>query len=302
MKIAVSGASGLVGRSLCRRLLAEGHLVAHLVRRPIDAPPEAGRDIHWEPLEGRVDSGELAGCDAVIHLAGENVGAGRWNKKRKDRILESRVRGTETLCRGLAELQQPPATLLCASAIGYYGDREDKQLVETDTPGKGFLADVCRRWEAATSIASTAGIRVVNLRFGVVLSPEGGALERMLDPFRWGVGGKIGTGRQYLSWIGLGEAVDALHLLLGETSIAGPVNLVNPAVVTNLQFTKALGRVLGRPTILPLPAFAVKLLFGEMGRELLLASTRVRPVVLEQSGFQFRHADVEAALRALLKS
>jgi uncharacterized protein (TIGR01777 family) len=235
-----------------------------------------------------------------VHLAGENVAAGRWNDARKLRIRSSRVDGTRMLAAALAQMERPPRALITASAVGYYGDRGDAWMDERSAPGTGFLAEVCRAWEAATEPARSAGIRVAHLRFGVVLSAAGGALKRMLLPFKLGAGGVLGSGDQYMSWISIDDAVGAIVHAVAERSIAGPVNAVAPAPVTNREFTQALGRVLRRPTVFPMPAFAARLAFGEMADEMLLASTRVRPSRLEETGYRFEHTSVEQALRHVL--
>ena len=235
-----------------------------------------------------------------MHLAGENIAVRRWTPAQKARIRDSRVQGTRLLAQSLARLQQPPTVMVCASAIGFYGDRGEELLTEGSAPGSGFLTDTCRAWEAAAQPASEKDIRVVNLRLGVVLSPGGGALAKMLLPFRLGVGGKIGSGRQYMSWIEIDDVVGVIHYALTTDELRGPVNAVAPNPVTNREFTKTLGRVLSRPTIFPMPAFAARLAFGEMADELLLASTRVKPARLQNSGYYFRHPRLEDALRHLL--
>lgn len=297
MKVLVSGASGLIGSALVPFLTTGGHTVTRLVRA--QPRPEAAA-VQWDPLAGRVELASLEGMDAVVHLAGENIAAGRWTPERKARIRESRVRGTTTLCDALAQLSQPPQVLVSASAIGYYGDRGEEVLREDSAPGTGFLAEVCRAWEDATASAVQKGIRVVQLRIGVVLSPTGGALARMLTPFKLGAGGIIGSGKQYMSWIGIDDLVGAIAHALTTDTLHGPVNAVAPRPVTNAEFTQTLGRVLRRPTWLPMPAFAARLAFGEMADALLLASARVEPARLLASGYAFRHPDLEAALRHLL--
>ncbi len=295
MKILVTGASGLVGSALVPLLAGGGHEVARLGR----STPGPG-DIHWDPDAGVLDAAALEGFDGVIHLAGENIAAGRWNAARKRRIKDSRVRGTRLLAETLAALERPPRVLVSASAIGFYGDRGDKELGEESPAGTGFLTEVCREWEAATEAAAGKGIRVVHARLGVVLSRDGGALAKMLTPFKLGAGGIVGSGRQYMSWITLEDTVAALaHLLVTETA-AGPVNVVAPAPVTNREFTKALGRALRRPTLFPLPAFVARVVFGEMADALLLGSTRVKPASLLDSGYVFRHGSLEEGLRAVL--
>lgn len=292
LRIAVSGASGLIGRQLTAFLTTGGHEVLPLVRRP---PRE--HEIYWDPERQEIELSRLEGLDAVIHLAGENIGAGRWNAERKAAVLESRRKGTLLLSEALAKLQQPPRVLLTASAIGYYGNRGDEPLTEESPAGEGFLTEVCQVWEGATEPAKKAGIRVVNLRLGVVLTSSGGALAQMLPPFRAGVGGVIGNGQQVISWVALDDVIGAFYHALFTESLAGPVNVTSPTAVTNAEFTRVLGRVLGRPTIVPLPAPAIRLLFGEMGQSLLLEGARVLPAKLERSGFQFLYPDLEAALR-----
>jgi len=256
--------------------------------------------VRWDPEAGAIDSGGLEGCDAVVHLAGENVGAGRWTAARKAAIRNSRVKGTRLLCEALANLARPPKTLVCASAIGYYGDRGEEVLTEESPPGAGFLPDVCREWEAAAEAAVRKGIRVVHLRIGMVLSPKGGALPRMLPPFRAGLGGVIGTGRQYVSWVALDDLTGIVLHALSREELRGPVNAVAPRPVTNRELTEALGKVLSRPTLLPVPSFALRLAVGEMADPLLLASARVAPRRLEETGYRFRFPELRAALRHLL--
>jgi len=297
MRILVSGSSGLVGSALRPALVAAGDEVGRLVRPGTNAGP---LDVAWDPAAGRIDGEKLDGFDAVVHLAGENIAAGRWNAARKEAIRRSRVDSTLLLSRALAKLKTPPATFVSASAIGYYGDRGDEILQETSQRGHGFLPAVCVAWESAAEPAEAAGLRVVHLRFGVILSKEGGALARMLTPFRLGLGGPVGDGRQYMSWITLDDAVGAIRHALGSTSIAGPVNAVSPAPLTNREFGGILGRVLGRPAIAPLPAFMARMAFGEMADALLLASARVVPGVLQATGYRFRHSELEKALRDIL--
>ncbi len=297
MKIAVSGASGLVGSALVAALTADGHDVARLVRSASSGAPD---QIFWDPAKGVLDGAALDGCGAVIHLAGESIAAGRWNEARKSRILTSRTRGTRLIAENLAALEEPPATLVAASAIGFYGDRGDEVLDESSGPGEGFLADVCVRWEAAAEAARERGVRVVNLRIGMVLDRHGGALERMLTPFRLGLGGPVGNGRQWVSWITTDDLVGTVRHALATASLAGPVNATAPHPVPQGELAKALGRVLSRPAVAPLPAFAVRLLFGEMGDELLLASTRVDSRRLRDSGYTFRRPKLTGALEHLL--
>lgn len=297
MKVIVTGASGLIGTALVPFLTTGGHRVTRLVR---SQPRLGAAEVQWDPMAGQIDLGSLEGIDAVVHLAGENIAAGRWTVEQKTRVRDSRVKGTRVLCEALVGLSQPPQVLASASAIGYYGDRGEEVIREDSPPGRGFLAEVCRDWEAATEPAAQKGMRVVHLRIGMVLSTAGGALAKMLPPFKLGAGGVIGTGKQYMSWVGIDDVVGAIHHVLSTDTVHGPVNLVAPHPVTNSEFTKTLGRVLGRPTLFPLPAFAARLLFGEMADELLLASTRVEPSRLMETGYTFRHPDLEAALRHVL--
>jgi hypothetical protein len=297
VRILVSGSSGLVGSALRPALAAAGDEVGRLVRPGTNAGP---LDVPWDPAAHRIDAAQLERFDAVIHLAGENIAAGRWNEARKEAIRRSRVDGTLLLTRALAKLQTPPATFVSASAIGYYGDRGDEVLQETSQRGRGFLPAVCVAWESAAEPAEAAGLRVVHHRFGVILSQDGGALARMLLPFRLGLGGPVGSGRQYMSWITLDDAVGAIRHTLDSTSIAGPVNTVSPSPVSNRDFGRTLGRVLRRPAIAALPAFAARLAFGEMADALLLASTRVVPGVLQATGYTYRHPELEMALRHVL--
>jgi uncharacterized protein len=298
MKILVSGSHGLVGKAVVARLTNDGHEVLRLVRRErsLGSP-----EVEWDPNRGVIDATHLEGLNAVIHLAGESIAEGRWTDEKKRRIRASRVEGTELLSQTLANLAHPPQTFLCASAIGYYGNRGDETLTEKSAPGNEFLSDVCIAWEKATQPAAEKGIRVVNLRFGVILSSKGGALARMLTPFRMGVGGRVGDGQQWMSWIGLDDVVSAIRFALTSDSLSGPVNVVAPNPVTNADFTSELGKVLSRPTVFPMPAFGVRLAFGEMGEALLLSSQRVLPESLSNAGFAFAHPQLEGALRAALK-
>ncbi len=294
--IAVSGTSGLVGARLVHALCDAGHGVRRLVR---SRATTAADDVYWNPADGVIDREKLSGCQAVVHLAGTSI-AGRWTDVRKREIRESRVKGTDLLARTIAGLPDRPAVLISASAVGYYGDRADEWLTEASAPGNGFLAEVAREWESATQPAIDAGIRTVQLRLGVVLSRAGGAIRQMLTPFRLGLGGVVGSGDQYLSWIALTDVVRLIQWLLAATDISGPVNAVAPEPVTNRVFTKTLGAVLGRPTFVPLPAVAVGALLGEMGRATLLASSRVKPARLLQTSFEFAYPRLESALRHAL--
>jgi hypothetical protein len=294
-RILVSGVSGPIGAALLPSLKTGGYEVTRLVRGA------ASRDaqISWNPAKP-IAPDMVSGFDAVIHLAGESI-VGRWTKTKKAKIRDSRVDGTTNLTEALAQAKRKPEVFVCSSAIGYYGDRGNEVLNERSKPGTGFLADVCRDWEAATQAAAQAGIRTVQMRTGVVLSPKGGALGKMLPPFKIGVGGKIGDGRQWMSWIDVQDMVGAIHHILKSDLLQGPVNMVAPKPVTNAEFTKTLGSVLSRPTILPIPAFAVKLALGEMGETVLLGSQRVEPAELLTSGYPFRFGSLRASLESLLK-
>lgn len=300
MRIAITGSTGMIGTALTTWLSQAGHSITRIVRDP-HFPASDHPVVIWEPKEGRIDTSALEDHDAVIHLAGENIAAGRWTDKRKDLIRESRVRGTSLFCETLAGLNRPPRTLLSASAIGYYGNRNpDETLDESSTSGSGFLAEVCREWEHATAPAQTAGIRVVQMRFGIVLSPHGGALARMLPIFKLGLGGKVGSGKQIMSWIALDEVPAAVSHALSRDALSGPVNFVSPNPVSNAEFTRILGQVLARPTIFPLPTLAARLMFGEMADELLLGGARVVPRRLQESRYSFAHPDLEQALKQML--
>jgi uncharacterized protein (TIGR01777 family) len=292
LRILVTGASGLVGRALVPFLTTGGHEVVRLVRRR----PGPG-ELAWDPERGQLDPEALEGFDAVVHLAGEGIADGRWSASRKASILASREQGTDLLARTLAGLKRPPSVLVAASAIGYYGARDDESVDEESPAGEGFLAEVCRRWEQATLPAKAAGIRVVNLRTGIVLTPTGGALARMLPPFQVGLGGPVGSGKQGMSWIGLDDLVGAIQFSLFTPSLAGPVNATAPAPESSLAFARTLGKVLGRPAVLPLPSAAVIALFGEMGQALLLDGARVLPTRLLDAGFEFECPLLEGALR-----
>ena len=302
MKIILTGASGLIGSTLVPSLIAQGHQVTALVRRESKHKPPAGViEIIWNPTAGELDAARLVGHDAAVHLAGESIASGRWTDAKKRRIVESRVESTRLLAETLARLQTRPRTFVCASATGYYGDRGAELLTEASAPGSNFLARVCREWEAACEPARAAGIRTVNLRFGVVLSDKGGALAQTLTPFKLGIGGRIGSGQQYMSWLTLDDATGAIEHALTDESLTGPVNVVAPQPVTNEEFTKTIGRVLGRPTLLPVPAFALRFALGEMADALLLSSARVEPARLTAAGYQFKYPQLEPALRHLLR-
>jgi uncharacterized protein (TIGR01777 family) len=297
MRILVSGSSGLVGKALCGVLEGEGHTIIRLVRNDTVLSDNA---IYWDPARGVLAGDQLAGIDGVIHLAGESIASGRWTPERKARICDSRLQGTRLLCERLAACGQPPSFLIAASAIGYYGNRGDETVDESAPRGEGFLAELCATWEEETGRAVRAGIRVVNLRLGMVLSARGGALEKMLPPFRLGLGGPLGNGAMWMSWIHLDDVVSAIRFAMHHPELAGPVNAVAPNPVTNRVFTQALARALKRPAFFAVPAPVLRLALGDMADELLLSSLRVRPQRLEDSGFTFTYPDVEPALARLL--
>lgn len=297
-RVLITGASGLVGSHLGQELRRGGHTVVPMSR---SAPSDGSEAIVWKPNEGELDPADLEGADVIVHLAGESIAAARWTEKKKQAIRDSRVNGTTLLSGAIARMQRKPAVLICASAIGIYGSRGDEMLDETSDAGDSFLADVCKQWEAACQPAREAGVRVVNARFGMVLSGDGGALKAMLTPFRMGVGGVVGDGLQWWSWVSLADAVRAITFAMDHEKMDGPMNVVSPNPATNREFTKALGKVISRPTILPLPAFAAKMMMAEMADELLLASARVQPRRLLEAGFEFHHAELEPALRYALQ-
>ena len=296
MRILISGAAGFLGTALSRRLRLAGDEAVPLVRRPA-----LGNEVLWDP-EQPLDPAKLGRCDALVHLAGKNI-AGRWTEKFKREVLESRVNGTRTLATAAAESFRrtgQPRVFVSASGISYYGDRGDELLTEQNEVGGGFLADVSWQWETATAPASDAGLRVVCLRIGVVLARDGGALQPLLRPFKLGLGGRIGSGEQYWSWIALDDVIGTMMFALENESLSGPVNTVAPTPVRNGEFVRALGGALHRPTIFPFPAFAVRTMLGEMGQELLLTSIRVAPQKLQEAGYEFRYENLEAALHAIL--
>jgi uncharacterized protein (TIGR01777 family) len=294
LRVLVSGARGLIGSALLPRLRARGHEISVLTRRA-EGPGEVG----WDPLGGRLEARGIEGFDAVVHLAGEPIAA-RWTPARKALIRESRVAGTRLLALRLAALERPPRVLVSVSAIGFYGDRGDELLDEASPPGAGFLPEVCRAWEEAAAPSAARGIRVVHPRLGLVLTPQGGALARLLPFFRLCLGGPLGDGRAWWSWVALDDVIAVLERALVDEGLAGPVNVVAPGAVTNRAFTRTLGRVLGRPALLPVPALALRALFGEMAGGALLASARVTPVRLQAAGHAFRFPGLEEALKHLL--
>lgn len=300
MDIAISGSTGLLGTALAMSLRSDGHRVIRLVRG--DPPyPDSELAIRWDPDAGTIEADRLEGIDALVNLSGRSIGAHRWSPAEKGLLHSSRVGSTRLLAESLARLDQPPRVMVSASAIGWYGDRADEELTEESTPGTGFLAELCRDWEEATTPAAEAGIRVVNLRTGLVLSPAGGFLERPVKLFRLGLGGKVGSGRQWWSWIHLDDEIAALRFLI-DSGVEGPVNLTAPTPVTNAEFTRVLGRLLGRPTVLPAPRSGVRLILGrELADEVVLSGQRVLPRAMERVGFSFAHPDLEPALRQVLE-
>lgn len=298
MRLLLSGSHGLVGKVLITRLEADSHEIFRLVRHA----PSSESEIEWSPDRYSIALARLEGFDAVIHLAGESIAEGRWNEERKKRIRESRVKGTKLLADAMANLSRPPRTLISASAVGYYGNRGDERLTETSAPGNDFLSEVCVEWEKATELAAEKGIRVINTRFGIILDARGGALAKMLPPFRMGIGGKIGSGKQWMSWIALDDVVGAIKFALTNEVLSGPINFVAPNPVTNAEFTKTLGKTLSRPTLFPIPAFGIRLVFGEMADALLLSSQRVEPARLKQANYQFSYSELKQALSHVLAS
>ena len=296
MEIAITGSSGLIGTALATALRADGHRVRPVVRGPSSDPGA----VRWDPAAGTIDPAGLEGADAVVHLAGVGIGAKRWTEAHKAAVRDSRTAGTGLLARTLARLDRPPAVLVSGSAIGYYGDRGDEVLTELSAPGEGFLAAVVQAWEAAAQPAVEAGIRTVYLRSGIVLTDRGGALPRLALPFKLFLGGRVGSGRQWMSWITLDDEVSAVRFAIDTPGVAGPVNAVSPEPVTNAELAKALGAALHRPAAVPVPACGPRLLMGrEMADELVFASQRVRPQVLIDAGHPFAHTDIRAALRGI---
>lgn len=294
MRILVSGASGLVGTALCPFLAKCGHEVVRLSR---SAGPGV---VQWSTTRREIDAAALEGVDAVVHLAGTNIAEGRWTARRKDKILGSRVQGTRILVEAIRGMAKPPSAFICASAVGYYGDTGDTEVDEYSPAGHGFLAHVCAEWEKAAAEASRIGLRTVFLRTGVVLTPDGGALAKLLPIFRAGLGGPVGGGRQWMSWISIDDLLGVILRVLSDRAMKGPVNTVAPAPITNAEFSRTLGRVLGRPASIPTPAIALKLAFGQMAQETVLASNRVKPRRLLAGAYQYRHDSLESALRHLL--
>ncbi|MBK7142862.1 MAG: TIGR01777 family protein [bacterium] len=297
MRVLITGGTGLIGTGLQSALISEGHSVVVLTRRP----SISGQDsIQWNPESGSLNVRQLEGFDAVVHLAGEGIGDGRWTSARKARIVNSRVVSTRLLSEAIAGLETPPKVLIASSAIGYYGDRGDEMLTEDSDPGSGFLSELCVDWEKAVSPVADRGVRVVNTRIGVVLARNGGALGQMLPIYRLGLGGRLGSGRQFWSWIGFDDLIGGMMFALGNAALSGPVNLVSPHPVRNAEFSDTLARAVHRPAIFPAPAFALRLLLAEMADALLLASMRVAPTRLQGAGYQFKQSSLDSALQALL--
>ncbi len=296
MDVLVSGSTGLIGTALVPALEERGHRVVRLTHSG-----GGGQDtVRWDPTNGTIEGDRLEGIDAVVHLAGESIASGRWTAQKKARILESRKQGTRLLAGAIAGLRTPPRVMVSTSAIGYYGDRGNELLRETSPPGELFLSRVCVEWESAAEPAREAGIRVVHPRIGIVLSAKGGAFKQTLPIFKLGLGGKIGSGTQYWSWVSLDDVVGAMIHAIDDDSLEGPVNVVAPDAPTNAEYTKVLGRVLNRPTVFPLPAPAAKLMLGEVADELLLPSARVEPARLKETGYEYRHPELEGTFRHLL--
>ncbi len=297
MRVLITGSSGLLGTALQNLLIERSHIVARLVR----AKSSDTGNLYWDPEAGVLDAAQLEGFDAIVHLAGHTPGAGRMTAKKKGKIFHSRIDSTRLLCEKILTLQHPPKVFVCASGIGYYGNRPGELLTETSSSGSDFLAEVCQQWEAETQkLAKRPEIRIVNMRIGFVLSPKGGGLAKMLPAFKLGIAGKLGNGKQYMSWISLEDTARAMLHILSTNSLSGPVNIVAPHPVTNEEFTKTLGNVIHRPTVIPVPAFLLRLLFGEGADMLVLCSQEVKPAKLQQSGFVFSHPNLPAALKAVL--
>jgi uncharacterized protein len=302
MRILVSGSTGLVGTALVETLERQGHSVTRLVRPGTAQKRISGNssnDVSWDPISGQFDSAAAEGAEALVHLAGASIAGGRWNVSRKNLLHTSRIDATRHLVGALAKLRNAPRVIIAASAIGYYGSRGEETLTEASAPGSDFLASLCREWEAETAQAAEFGARVVNLRFGIVLATHGGALPQMALPFKFGAGGRLGDGQQWMSWLTLSEAVSIILLALTSSSLSGPVNAVSPSPVRNSEFTRVLAKTLRRPALFPAPAFALRLALGEMADALLLVSQRVMPSKLAEAGYQFKQPDLGSALASV---
>lgn len=295
MKVAITGSSGTIGQALIQALQENGHTVVAIVRKK----SQSSHEITWDPAKGVLDPHSLEGTEAIINLAGENI-ASRWSEEKKKKIIDSRVNATKTLTEAILKMPHPPKVLINGSAIGYYGNRGNEQVDESSSKGTGFLSDVCQAWEAATEPAEKKGIRVAKIRTGIVLTPNGGALKAMLTPFKLCLGGVVADGNQYMSWISLDDEVAAILHILNTESLQGPIDLVAPNPVTNREFTLTLGKVLHRPTFLPMPAALARLAFGEMADEMLIGGVRVQSNKLKASGFQFKYPELEGCLNHLL--
>jgi len=299
MRILVSGSTGFLGTALIESLRKEGHTIARLVRPETGqgkASGGSGQAVRWDPVAGEFDAAAAEGADALVHLAGASIAGGRWNVSHKNLLRTSRIDATRQLIGALSKLQRPPRAIVATSAVGYYGDRGDETLTEASAPGSDFLATLCREWEAEAARGAEFGARVVNLRFGIVLAAHGGALPRMALPFKFGAGGRIGSGRQWMSWLTLAEAVAMIQFAIANSQLAGPANAVTPNPVQNSEFTRVLAKTLHRPALFPAPAFVLRLALGEMADGLLLASQRVMPSKLEQAGYRFAQSDLARAL------
>jgi uncharacterized protein (TIGR01777 family) len=304
MRILVSGSTGFLGTALIQTLEKEGHTIARLLRPETGRSillGDSGQNVRWDPVAGEFDATAAEGADALVHLVGTSIAGRRWNASRKKLLRTSRIDATRHLMGALSKLQRPPRVIVAASAVGYYGDRGDEILSETSAAGRDFLAALCREWEAETARGVEFGARVVNLRFGIILAAHGGALLQMALPFKLGAGGRIGSGRQWMSWLTLAEAVSMIRFAIANSQLAGPANAVTPNPVQNSEFTRALAKALRRPALFPAPAFALRLALGEVADALLLSSQRVMPTMIEQNGYKFAHPDLAQALAEIFQ-
>lgn len=298
MKIALSGSSGLIGSALAKSLLSDSHTVLKLVR---PGGPVGAGTVAWNPETAVLDSRALEGVDVVIHLAGKNLASEKWTEENKTAFTTSRVKSTKLLCSRIRQLEKHPQLVIIASAIGYYGNRGGEELTEESSPGEGFLPELTMAWEKASEILADTGIRVVKLRFGVVFSPDGGALPQMIKPFKLGIGGKLGDGSQYVSWVSIDDVIEIIKYTISNDTLSGPINVVSPTAVTNKQLTSVLAKALKRPAVAKIPAFALRIMFGEMADAMLLSSTRVIPGKLLESGYKFKDTDLEDTLSRMIK-